>query len=126
MDYEGAWKVTGFRGRPVPTVHIPANAGKDRLAVIFPGLHYGGQAPLLFYPPQLFVNNGYDVLIVDYQYSGDIRFRELPMEGRARWISADAGHTFEAGDDVERSIENLRYVMVRLGKSFGPKCYGKN
>jgi pimeloyl-ACP methyl ester carboxylesterase len=103
----------GFGGKPVPNVFMRQQVGASTLAVLFPGLNYTCEMPLLYYPASLLLQRGADVLEVKTDYTTPA-FQALPGDERLRWAYADASAALQAGR-AERAYRNI----ILIGKSIG-------
>jgi dienelactone hydrolase len=84
------------------------------LAVLFPGYRYSCEMPILYYPGQLMLTRGADVLQVDYFYDAPPDFDRRGDDPTLRQLYADAEAALEAG------LRQRRYEQVLLiGKSLG-------
>jgi pimeloyl-ACP methyl ester carboxylesterase len=111
-------KVSGYRGELVPNTFFHQKGEADELAILFPGIGYTCQMPLLYYQTKLFLSLGADVLWVEYAYNrGD--FQSMPDSERKDWFGADVIASCKAG------LEQRAYWKVTLsGKSLGTLALG--
>jgi hypothetical protein len=58
--------VIGYRNEVVPCTFFRQEHKTGHIAVLFPGFGYTTQMPLMYYPGQLLVQSGADVLLVGY------------------------------------------------------------
>jgi hypothetical protein len=103
--------ISGYKGEAVPNTFIRAGARSEKIAVLFPGLNYSCQAPLLYYTTYHLLAKGFDVLLVEYDYRkrGDLNDSEFD-----ELVSADANAAYDA------AIDQSSYDSVMLvGKSVG-------
>jgi len=106
-------EIAGFAGKPIPNRFFRQEQAADRLGVVFPGLGYNCDMPLLYYPTKLLVERGADVLQLRPDYNVP-EFLSLSGEERARWAFADATAALQA------TLAEHRYQHVTLvGKSIG-------
>jgi len=105
--------ITGYAGKSVPNRFFRQEAAAQMLAVLFPGLNYSCDMPLLFYPLKLLLGRGAEVLQVRADYTGPA-YRSLPPEERAAWLATDAQASVQA---ARREGEYARLVLI--GKSIG-------
>ena len=61
--------VSGFKSLEVPYILLRSGVPTRNLAIMLPGAGYTTQAPLFHYTTELFLNRGWDVLEVNYQYN---------------------------------------------------------
>ncbi|MFI8687941.1 alpha/beta hydrolase [Rossellomorea sp. NPDC077527] len=59
----------GYRHIEVPYTLLSPTEEPGGIAIFLPGMGYTVQAPLLHYSTGLYLNKGYDVLHINYQYS---------------------------------------------------------
>jgi predicted alpha/beta-hydrolase family hydrolase len=105
--------VSGYAGKTVPNRFFRQEGAARTLAVLFPGLNYSCDMPLLFYPLKLLLARGAEVLQVRADYTVPA-YRSLPPEERAAWLAADARAIVQA---ARLQSEYTRLVLV--GKSIG-------
>lgn len=112
-------KIGGYRGELVPNTFFHQNRGADHLAILFPGIGYTCQMPLLYYETGLFLwSLGADVLWVEYAYN-QADFKSMPEGKRKDWFNADVTASCKAG------LEQRAYSKVTLsGKSLGTLALG--
>ena len=109
-----ALKIIGYRNEPLPNTFIHQAGRPSRCAIVFPGIGYTCQMPLLYYTRSLLIALGSDVLLVEYSYSRKPDFQALPGEERERWFFADVNAAGEA------ALSFRPYSQVTLvGKSLG-------
>lgn len=105
--------IAGFAGKPIPNRFFRQEQAADCLGIIFPGLGYNSDMPLLYYPAKLLVDRGADVLQLRPAYNMQ-EFQSLSGEERARRAFADATAALRA------ALAERRYQRVTLvGKSIG-------
>ena len=110
--------ITGYAGKTVPNRFFRQGEAARTpaapiLAVLFPGLNYTCDMPLLFYPLKLLLARGAEVLQVRADYTVPA-YRSMPPEERAAWLAADAIAAVQA---ARFQGEYARLVLV--GKSIG-------
>jgi hypothetical protein len=112
-------KIAGYRGELVPNTFFHQNGKTDHLAILFPGIGYTCQMPLLYYQTGLFLwSLGADVLWVEYRYDR-ADFKSLPNSEQETWFHADITASCKAG------LEQRAYSKVTLsGKSLGTLALG--
>ena len=88
--------IQGRNGLSISNNLTRQDDGNSRLAVFFPGLTYRNTMPALYYPRQLMLARGYDVLSVDYAYDQIPEFMDLSEQDKIAWIGADAQAAVEA------------------------------
>jgi predicted alpha/beta-hydrolase family hydrolase len=105
--------ISGYAGKTVPNRFFRQEGAARALAVLFPGLNYTCDMPLLFYPMKLLLERGAEVLQVRTDYTMPA-YRSLPPEERAAWLAADA----RAVVQVAR-LQGEYARLVLAGKSIG-------
>lgn len=75
--------------------------------------------PLFYYAENLLLEQGWDVLRVEYAYNQHPEFQTLPETERERWLLADATAAWRAGLG-QRTYERV----VLIGKSLGTLAMG--
>jgi len=109
--------IPGYLQEPVPNTFWRVNPDADSLAILYPGYAYSAEMPVLYYPGRLFLNQGMDLLRVEYAYNRRGDFRHQPDEEQSRWIAADAIASLQA------ALLFRRYSRILLtGKSIGTRA----
>ena len=111
--------IKGYRGKPLKNRFFRQFTETKRVALVFPGLSYNTSMPLLHYSIQAILAAGLNVLTVDYDYSDNREFLELPTKSRADWMIRD----IEAAIRIVREVENQE-VACLVGKSLGTIALG--
>lgn len=109
----GPIEINGYRDKTVPNRFFRNVGPANGLAVLFPGLRYTCDMPLLFYPTKLFLTKGFDVLQLQTDYTDD-RFSSNSPDRQLDWLGADAQGALQAGL-AQREYPHL----VLVGKSIG-------
>ena len=105
--------IEGYSGLTVPNTYLRQNDDTNTLAVIFPGLHYSCDKPLLYYTTKLLINTGCDVLQLKTDYTRrDFQFSA--REQRASWILSDAHAAVQSGVS-QRPYRQVIFVGKSLG-----------
>ena len=106
-------QVNGWRGRPLPLRWYRPAEARDEVALIWPGLRYTCDAPLLARATRLLLAQGVSVAQVwaDYQ---DAAFQQAPPEQRWRWLVAEGLAVIQT---ARQAASPRRFVWV--GKSLG-------
>lgn len=113
MENLSALNIVGYDKRPISNILVKVRDASDKLVIIFPGIGYTCTMPLLYYTSEVFLNKGYDALLVQYDYNHD-RFSSLPEEKKADWLNFDADAAYAA------ALRHKRYgEVVIVGKSLG-------
>src|SRR5687767_294277 len=106
--------INGYGNEPVANVFLKQDSGTERLAVLFPGMRYTIEMPLLYYTSRLLVAGGADALLVDYRYHLDADFMAASEQEQARRLTADVTAACRAA----LSQRSYRDVTI-VGKSIG-------
>lgn len=85
----------------------------SRLAVLFPGLQYTADMPLLYYPTQLFLQHDFDVLQVHADYTDEV-FRSAGGNRQSQWLAMESDAALQFGREQGEYRD-----AVLLGKSLG-------
>ena len=111
--------IAGFHDEAVPHTFFRQEQPTCHLAILYPGLGYNASMPLLYYPAQLLMARGADVLRVETTYSRRPDFLALSEAGQELWLKADALAACQVG------LAQARYERVTLvGKSIGTLAMG--
>jgi len=105
--------ISGYAGNTVPNRFFRQEGAVRTLAVLFPGMNYSCDMPLLFYPLKLLLAQGAEVLQVRADYTVPA-YRSLPPEERAAWLAADARAVVQAA-----RLQGEYGGLVLVGKSIG-------
>jgi hypothetical protein len=105
--------ISGYAGNPVPNRFFRQEGAARTLAVLFPGLRYTCDMPLLYYPFKLLLGSGAEVLQVRADYSLPA-YQSLAPGERAAWLAADARAVVQA---ARTQGDYTRLVLI--GKSIG-------
>ncbi|MBR2077853.1 MAG: hypothetical protein IJ878_10960 [Exiguobacterium sp.] len=102
--------VIGKNGIPVPYSYLPPDSSSDTLVILLPGYGYTNDSPMFRYTTGLCIENGLNVLEVNYHYRDE------------RYDSVDVNKAIV--DDVRLVIDQIlhtdsvqQYIIV--GKSLG-------
>ncbi len=109
----------GYNGEELVNTFIRQGRPAHSLAVIFPGLNYSVDLPLLFFPRQMLVNAGADVLLVETNYGRNPAYAAADAAGRAARVEADARAA------LDTVLGQGHYAQITLaGKSIGTRALG--
>jgi predicted alpha/beta-hydrolase family hydrolase len=111
--------IRGYRDEPVPNTFVPHTGGADHLAIVFPGIGYTCDMPLLYYPARMLADRGADVLRVEYAYQRRADYAALAPADQAQWLFADA----TAACQVALAQRAYRRITL-VGKSLGTLAMG--
>jgi len=109
----GSLVIHGYQGRDVPNRLFKQAGQADTLAVIFPGLNYSADMPLLFYPAELLRQRGADVLQLHTDYTV-VEYQTAPLHERLLWLLTDAGAAIQAA----QTQSQYKHLLL-IGKSIG-------
>lgn len=100
-------------GRPVPSTWIRGDGSS--VALILPGRGYTAQGPVLHYPGLWFIQHGYDLISVDYEF-GEMSYPEMVAHAiacaAAVWSTATLNHRYSRIALVGKSLGTQ--AMARL------------
>ena len=105
--------ISGYNEKSVPNVFLQQKEPADTLAIMFPGLRYTCDMPLLYYPSRLFAQRGTDVLQINSDYT-QAEYQSASQGEQAEWLTADAQAALRAGK-AQRNYKRL----ILVGKSIG-------
>ncbi|ESU33945.1 hypothetical protein G3A_03880 [Bacillus sp. 17376] len=105
--------VAGYNNRPVPFQLIKQNKQTGSLAVMLPGRGYTVQGPLFHYSTGVFLNKGFDVLHVNYDYN-TVQSGSLTLEEEIQQITEDVNSVL---DQILKDQPYGDYTLI--GKSLG-------
>ncbi|MBO8178474.1 MAG: alpha/beta hydrolase [Bacillus sp. (in: Bacteria)] len=97
--------------REIPYTLIRRPAETNRLAVMLPGAGYTTQGPLLYYATGIMVQNGYDVLHVNYSYEKSPDLEEFQQDVRAVVNEVLREHTYEQFCFIAKSMGTVVLPM---------------
>jgi pimeloyl-ACP methyl ester carboxylesterase len=104
----------GYRGNRLPLSLWEQPGEAQTLAVVFPGLGYHADLPVLYYPALALYANGADVLRLEYRYNEQPGFMRQPDAELNAWLGADAAAVLNLG------LQRRKYTRITLvGKSLG-------
>jgi hypothetical protein len=111
--------ISGYKERPVKNRLLKQSVDTQEVALVFPGLAYTADMPLLYYTVVTILTSGINVLSVDYDYSNNPEFLKESTRTRSDWLLEDV----EAALKVITEEENHEVVCM-AGKSFGTLALG--
>ncbi len=108
--------IFGYHQEAVPNLFFKQPNSTSTLAIVFPGFGYHAELPVLYYPIQIALAKGADVLRLDTAYSNRPEFSQLSAKERQAWVDADA----QAAISTARQQRDGAYQHFWLiGKSIG-------
>jgi hypothetical protein len=111
--------INGYQNQPVPHTFFKQEVETNHLAIVLPGRGYTAQMPFLFYPINLMLTRGADVLRVEYAYDQQPDFETLDFDQKLHWLFTDVTAAYQAG------VARRPYLQVTLiGKSLGTLAMG--
>lgn len=106
-------KINGYRGE-VKNTFYRQHEETGKIAIMFPGMGYTCQMPLIYYPTMLLLDLGFDVLWVETDYGDNEEFMSLGDDEKEEWMRGDASAALDAAFE-RRNHKRL----ILLGKSLG-------
>lgn len=103
----------GYRNQPVSFQLIKQNKQASSLAVMLPGRGYTVQGPLFHYSTGVFLNKGFDVLHVNYDYN-TVQSESLTLEEEVKQITQDVNSVLD-----HILIDHPYEDYTLIGKSLG-------
>ncbi|MDQ6595824.1 alpha/beta hydrolase [Bacillus salipaludis] len=98
----------------IPYTWIRSDKPNKSICIMLPGLGYTTQRPLFDYATGLFLNHQVDVLQINYQFTKNERFKELPDADQTQWMYDDVKVV------VVEVLKNTNYEQFFIfGKSIG-------
>lgn len=113
----GKLEVKGFSNTLAPNIFIKQDTS-EHLAIIFPGLGYNADMPLLYYTTQLLIDKGADLLQLRYNYQTD-ETQSLSQEEQYQRLITDCTAAYDVATQ-QRNYSGLTLV----GKSLGTLALG--
>lgn len=105
--------VMGYKRIPVSYQLFQPEQASGQLAIMFPGRGYTVQGPLFHYSTGVFLNKGYDVLHVNYDYTTE-ESNSMELDEHIKQISTDVNAVM---DQVLSTSTYENYTLI--GKSIG-------
>jgi hypothetical protein len=105
--------INGYAQKNVSNLFLKQKEPADTLAILFPGLRYSCDMPLLYYPTRLFARRATDVLQVNSDYA-QAEYQSASQSQRADWLVADAQAAVRTG----KAQGNYKHLIL-VGKSIG-------
>jgi hypothetical protein len=111
--------VKGYKEMIVPYEFKSKTENPKGLAIILPGVGYTVKSPLLHFATGAYLNRGYDVLHINYQYQTD-QYDHFTFEELKRAVIADVMAVL---NETLHGADFTSYYLV--GKSFGCIAMGE-
>jgi hypothetical protein len=105
--------IVGYKGTEIKTKDTIKNT--DKIAIIYPGYGYGLEAPIFFYLEKLLVQNGFDIIGLNYRYNESKEFIKAADDEKDKWFEYDCK---AIRSEVFKAIEQYKEVVL-IGKSLG-------
>jgi len=106
--------ITGYDGKKIGNSLLKQKKGPSPISIVFPGLHYNADMPLMYYSTGVLLEAGHSVLSLDTRYSGKENFITVSSEERTKWMFGDAKAVFDAVQKLEGHT-----LSTLIGKSLG-------
>jgi hypothetical protein len=106
--------IKGYQARNTPNVFLRQKKASGPVAVVFPGLAYNIDMPLLYYSIGCLLETGYSVIAVNTRYDTQEEFLSSSGEKRREWLQDDAEGVLDAINHLEEHS-----LSVLVGKSLG-------
>lgn len=113
MDFN-SFKLNSIDGVKIPCVRLSRNEESDKTALILPGYAYPVDGPLLFYTKLLLVEDGFDVITIDYHYNERESFLKLENNAKDEYFKRDI---LFLADQLKNIIKTEQLLLC--GKSIG-------
>ena len=107
-------EIAGYRNGPVPNTFLRQDEAAREIAIVLPGVGYTCHMPLLYYPSQVLLALGMDVLWVEYNYIRRPDYRALSDAEQKQWLFADVTAACQAAL-AQRSYQQVTLVGKSLG-----------
>ncbi|MGG3912616.1 alpha/beta hydrolase [Rossellomorea vietnamensis] len=113
-----AGKIKGYGGIDVTYTRLSQGDNAEGIAILLPGLGYTVQAPLLHYSTGIYLEKGFDVLHVNYQYTG-ADYETFSVE------EVDDVLKYDVNNIIDRVLQDHAYPHIHIvAKSFGTLALG--
>lgn len=110
----GKYEIDGYKQSNIAYSMIKQKKGSTKLAIILPGMGYSVHKPLLHFATNLFIDKGYDVLHVNYNYLLNEVYKEYSPEEKDECIQQEVKKVI---DKVLN--EKNYYEFLLVAKSIG-------
>lgn len=111
--------IKGYRDEPVPHTFFQQDTDTHHMAVLLPGMGYTALMPLMYYPANIMLELGADVLRLEYEYNRREDFMALKGNERKQWLITDVTNACQTVLR-ERSYREITLI----GKSIGTRAMG--
>ena len=110
--------LVGYKNLPLPATFFRQEQKSVHLVVLYPGMGYTVRSPLLYYPTQLCLAYGCDVLWVEYNYRQST-FQATSEDEQQQWLATDSLIALQAG-----LAQHCYGEVTLMGKSLGTLAIG--
>lgn len=110
--------IVGYKNQPVPNTWLTHQAPAKHLGIVLPGYRYSADMPPMHYAGRALLEQGADLLSVDYAYYRT-DFMKQPKSEQDRWMSSDI---LAVCDAVLSQCSYETFTLV--GKSLGTVAMG--
>ena len=111
--------ILGHANRPLRNRFFRQSENAQDVALVFPGLGYNSDMPLLYYSIKTMITSGINVLSLDYDYSNNSEFMTQSMRERSEWLIDDVEAAFKFISEYED-----QKIVCMTGKSIGTLALG--
>lgn len=111
--------IKGYNDRSLKNTLFRHSKDPQKVALVFPGLAYNSQMPLLHYTIKAIIDSGINVLAVDYDYSNNPEFLKQSQRIRSDWLIEDVEASLRVITEDEK-----QEVVCLTGKSLGTLAVG--
>lgn len=112
-------EIKGYNDRSLKNSFFRHSPDPRNVAIVFPGLAYNSQMPLLHYTIKTLFDSGLNVLAVDYDYSINPDFLGQSQSIRSDWLIEDVESSLRAITEDQKQT-----VVCLVGKSLGTLALG--
>lgn len=110
-----SFDVQGYLEKPVPNRRLSRDEARStHLAIFLPGMGYNVDMPLLFYPRIYLMQQGADVLLVEYNYLQQDEYLKRSSDEQRTWLHTDVLAVCDAALEAH-DYERLTIVGKSLG-----------
>jgi len=111
--------ISGYQNRPLNNRLLRSSDDTKEVALVFPGLAYNSNMPLLHYTIETILSSGINVLTVDYDYSNNSEFMKQSQRTKSEWLIEDVESALSAITENDK-----QKVVCLTGKSLGTLALG--
>jgi hypothetical protein len=111
-------QLVGFDNQPIQNTFHQRNEPSLTLGIVFPGVGYSTQMPILYYSRKVMLDAGLDVLEVEYNYRRS-SFQNENEDEKLHWVLTDAASAYQAAIEQTSTHQAAYKKLVVVGKSIG-------